>query len=534
MGSAVTFFTPSQSTSPSRQTLALWAWAYPLYWLAASTARGIPAFRGSAVSRVEITFGGIQALTRPDPSSQWLGVFLILAAGLATGPWGGLLLINGGLLYAERFTAWFLMDRLDPVAFAGVALFLLGIFRSRLGCIQLAAGVLIPQTLLRLLLAPRRQFALYIAAAAIVALAFALVATCLRPRWQFVPVRWRAALSLTLLLGASSYAGSVILRETQSKEQIARLAAARNAPKPDRYTQYFFQKGVSFTAEGGVGYDHPLAVEMLAKLPAYGVDSIALIPYGWMDRGQKTIRAAGNRGWESDNGIRILTGEAHRLGMKVLLKPHVWRLQGKDRIPKEESREWMRNYLPFILEYARLAAEIHADLFCIGTELETLTMHEDEWRNVIAEVRKVYPGPLTYAANHGPEFESIRFWDALDYIGLDNYYPLDANYAPSELLPKLHAVQQQYKLPVIFTEAGFGAHKDSRTEPWADETNKPLDLAEQARAYDGVLKAFSAKPWFHGAYWWKVGTNGYGGPDNNSMTPWGKPAMEVLKRWYLK
>lgn len=533
MGSAVTFFTPSQSTSFSRQTLALWAWAYPLYWLASSAARGIPSLRSPAFSRIEITFGGIQAMTRPDPASQWAGVAILLAAGLATGSWGGLLLINGGLIFAERFLGWFFQGRLDPIAFAGVALFLLGIYRSRLGCIPLALGVLLPQTIFRIFLFPRRQFGYYIAAAAIAAFAVALIATCRRPRWQIIPVRWRPALAASLLLGATSYAGSVILREAQSKEQIQRLAAARNVPKPDRYQQYFFQKGVSFTAEGGLGYDHPLAAQMLAKLPAYGVDSIALVPYGWMERGQKTIRSAGNRGWENDNGIRILTAEAHRLGMKVMLKPHVWRLQGKDRIPAHESREWMRNYLPFILEYARLAAEVHADLFCIGTELETLTMHEEEWRNVISEVRKIYPGPLTYAANHGAEFESIRFWDALDYIGLDNYYPLDAQYQPTQLMPKLYAVQQQYKLPVIFTEAGFGAHQGSRTEPWADETNKPLDLNEQARAYDGVLKAFYKKPWFHGAYWWKVGTNGYGGPDNNSMTPWGKPAMEVLKRWYL-
>ena len=85
----------------------------------------------------------------------------------------------------------------------------------------------------------------------------------------------------------------------------------------------------------------------------------------------------------------------------------------------------------------------------------------------------------------------------------------------------------------MFTEAGFGAHKNSHREPWEDETDKPLDLAEQERSYEGLLKAVYTKPWFRGVYWWKVGTNGYGGPDNNSMTPWRKPAMDVMKRFYL-
>jgi hypothetical protein len=48
-----------------------------------------------------------------------------------------------------------------------------------------------------------------------------------------------------------------------------------------------------------------------------------------------------------------------------------------------------------------------------------------------------------------------------------------------------------------------------------------------------IFKAFYAKPWFNGMYWWKVGTNGFGGPEDGSHTPWGKPAMDVVKRWYV-
>ena len=135
--------------------------------------------------------------------------------------------------------------------------------------------------------------------------------------------------------------------------------------------------------------------------------------------------------------------------------------------------------------------------------------------------------------NHGEEFETIRFWDALDYIGIDNYYPLDDRYSAATLVGKIEAVQARFQKPVLFTEAGFGAHQNSHREPWEDESTKPLDLAEQARSYEALLRAVYTKPWFRGVYWWKIGTNGYGGAENNSMSPWRKPAMDVVKRFYL-
>ena len=68
-------------------------------------------------------------------------------------------------------------------------------------------------------------------------------------------------------------------------------------------------------------------------------------------------------------------------------------------------------------------------------------------------------------------------------------------------------------------------------EPW-DETPRKLSPEDQARCYDAVFQAFYTKPWLQGIYWWKVGTNGYGGPGDGSHTPWGKPAMDVVKKWY--
>jgi len=348
---------------------------------------------------------------------------------------------------------------------------------------------------------------------------------------------WRT-IAAGFVLSLTMYGSTNWMQQRLALRQQARTAAVLAAlPKPAPnapFERQFFQRGVSFTAEAGVRYGSDDSIAQLKQLPAYGVNSIALVPYGGgrVMENRVVIRHGGNGSWESDAGIEVLSAVAHQLGMKVMLKPHLWGI-GKEAAGSADLRQqWFEQYREFIEHYARLAARTHADLFVVGTELGTLTRHEDEWRKVIACVRAIYSGPLTFAPTQGPEFETLAFWDALDYIGLDNYYPLPDDYSTAELINKVEAVQRKFGKPVVLTEAGFSAVVNAHRAPWEDETDKELSLEEQARCYEALLQAFYQKPWFHGVYWWKVGTNGYGGAGNNSMTPWRKPAMEVVKRWY--
>ncbi len=294
----------------------------------------------------------------------------------------------------------------------------------------------------------------------------------------------------------------------------------------------FFQRGVNFTAERPDHYSSENAQKLLASLPSYGVNSVAFVPYGFSRSGEPSVRIQGNRGMEGDSSIEVLAGVAHKNKMKVLLKPQIWSGRGGpselDYASAEDVKKWFASYRLFIEHYAKLAQRIHADLFCVGVEFVKLNKHEAEWRAVIAQARRSYSGPLVYAANFGPEFENTKFWDALDYIGLDNYYPMPVE----ESVRKVEAVQRKFKKPVIFPEAGFASLTDSGKTPW-DDTRRGISLEEQKRCYEAVLGAFYRKSWFQGVYWWKVGSNGFGGPADGSHTPWGKPAMDVVKRWYL-
>jgi hypothetical protein len=360
----------------------------------------------------------------------------------------------------------------------------------------------------------------------------------LQPGWKAVA----AGTACTLLLMVGIASGGPRLNRTMREAELAvGRAAMETLPKIPvglPYERIFFQKGVNYTAEFPAVYTSEAARELLKMLPSYGVNSIALVPYGGTTRNPPTVRFYSRTdSWESDEGLEQLSRVAHAIGVKVLLKPQVW-TRGGDWIeldfPDSSDRaKWFADYQVFLEHYARLATRLHADVFCIGVELGKLTHDDAEWRKLIARVRVLYPGPLVYAANFGSEFESITFWDALDYIGLDNYYPLPDDFSTDALVRKVEAVQRKFERPVIFTEAGFASREATHRQPWEDGSGS-LSPEEQARCYEAVFSAFYSKPWFKGVYWWKVGTNGRGGPQDSSHSPWRKPAMEVLRRWYVQ
>ena len=323
--------------------------------------------------------------------------------------------------------------------------------------------------------------------------------------------------------------------DRQTQEWKRAIAAFPPIVLPAAYPKTFFQKGVSFAAEGPGGYQSESAIQMLEQLPRYGVNAVALIPYGFERLGSTDIEIAGSM--ETDEGLEGLARVAHARGMKVLLKPGMWTdgggFAGDLDFPDPIARaRWFANYQRLAGHFAALATRMHADVFCIGGEFVKLSRYDADWRRLIARARALYPGPIVYAANFGEEFETLTFWDALDYIGLQEYYPLPDSLSTEELVAKVERVQKKYGKPVLFTEAGFPSATGANRKPW-DDSGGEVSVDLQARCYDAIFPAFYDKPWFEGVYWWKIGSDARGGPSDSSHTPWGKPAMQVISRYYL-
>jgi len=48
---------------------------------------------------------------------------------------------------------------------------------------------------------------------------------------------------------------------------------------------------------------------------------------------------------------------------------------------------------------------------------------KEEWRNLVWEVRTVFSGRVTYAANFD-EYTDVTWWPYLDVMGINAYFPL--------------------------------------------------------------------------------------------------------------
>jgi len=294
-----------------------------------------------------------------------------------------------------------------------------------------------------------------------------------------------------------------------------------------------FYKGVNFTAERPHHYGTPQAAERLTSLPDLGVNAVALVPYAGQRRDSSELRFPLRM--ERDEAVAETARQARELGLKVLLKPQVWvrgGYPGDLEFPEPEAQDrWFNSYRRFVEHYSDLATRIDADLLSVGVEFAKLSREEDRWRDLIAVARDRFDGPLVYAANFGEEFENIAFWDALDYVGLDQYYPLPEDLATDEIVETIERVHRSAGKPVLLTEAGFVPRTRTHAQPWETEPGGRFSLEAQAAGYEAVLRGLYDQPWLQGIFWWKLGTSG-GGPEDDSHRIWGKPALDVMARWY--
>lgn len=333
------------------------------------------------------------------------------------------------------------------------------------------------------------------------------------------------------------------------RDHLRELAAGWKPPPP-RPAASYFHKGIAFSHEVGVrgGYASQRAARVLEGFPAMGVNAVSLQPYGFLRQPDRPVLSW--RTDESDEAVDQATYAARRAGLQVTLKPQLWlagrRWSGEITFATTADwAAWWAQYRQWILHYARLAELNGTALFVVGTELGGTTGieqgQEQAWRRLIADVRRVYRGPLTYAAHWGREFGTLPFWDALDFLGLNFYYPLAPEAdgrAPSaavaeRLAQTIEQAHRRWNKPVLFTEVGFPSASGAAREPWKENPSDAADPEQQALCYELVFRTFYHRPWLAGFYWWKWPSTGRGGgPADRSYMPLNKPAADVIAQWY--
>jgi len=389
-------------------------------------------------------------------------------------------------------------------------------------------------------------------------------------------------------IGQTLYAASALC--------VLAVAASRlgSAAEPDAIG---FLKGHSWGWTGRRGeYASPAADESMRKLADTGADSVC-IAFATTMRNAETPKF----GWSDDNPRMVSDDEIRRAiqlardnDLKVILKPVVncrdgtWRawirffrpvtdeeraagvtgeldpwggeptMRAGEVTDREQWERWWECYRGFLLHYARIAQEENVEVFCLGCEMNSTEAYKDRWRQIIAEVRDVYDGLLTYNANHGRE-RDVSWWDAVDFISVSAYYPVEPPEGETveeatqrtttveEIVAQLKTVKDELAAlsdkcnkPILFIETGVTSVRGCARYPWAHpdaEDGDPIDQQEQANYYQAMFEVFWDEPWFMGFAWWDWPARLYpkqSAANHRGFCIYGKQAEQVLRDWYAK
>ncbi len=237
---------------------------------------------------------------------------------------------------------------------------------------------------------------------------------------------------------------------------------------------------------------------------------------------------------------------------------------------RDTERGWFDSYTAFAVHYAELSAKYNLPYFIIGDDLSSVTTddshtsrkgdpggidsglttdpfintctgrHDCGWRHIINAIKSPtygtyignkpsvgasYSGKLIYAASWGPtgdpEYVGITWWDAVDYIGIDAYFPLSAglsdigmqdlsdiwhgqgtNVSPAgDIYDSIGKNSDQFFRPVLFTAAGYESTVASNASPGSTAPSD-VDQTEQLNDMQALQFTFNSAPWWVGVFWY--------------------------------
>lgn len=289
-----------------------------------------------------------------------------------------------------------------------------------------------------------------------------------------------------------------------------------------------------------------------ADLQSVRAGWVAIMPFALSENGSSKVTFEGGHDWWGlkQENIRKMIQQAHENNLRVFLKPMV-RVPGSwagDYDPGSEKgwQEWETAYRKYILTFARIAESEGVELFAMGTEFK-LALRERPafWQQLLSEIRAEYSGALTYCANWD-NYLQVPFWQHLDYIGVDGYFPLTPELSPEvntlkkcwkKPFKELKATALRYEKQILFTEFGYRSTPGCTWQQWEIESRDPreaVDLQAQVNGYQSVFETFWEEEWFAGGFiWnWHLTREKAGGKGNSDYTPQQKPVVDIIAKWF--
>lgn len=299
-------------------------------------------------------------------------------------------------------------------------------------------------------------------------------------------------------------------------------------------------KGLSFVGSRNLPSD-----EDWEKISQVGANSVTLMPYAYSKSGDSNLISSTSWQWrgESFSGTDSIIAHAKKLGLRVILKPHLWIMDGeytgKMTFPNKESRfAWNKQYISYIVRFAALADKHELAIFCLGNEMESLwTESPEDFEKLIKECRKVYSGKLVYAANWD-EYHKFPYWNLLDYIGVNAYFPLKNKDLAADHWATINKDLAQFSekigRKIIFTELGYRSIENPFKEPWVSDTPEAESQEMQALAWEIFFENAWNQDYLLGVFVWKWFPNFSGDRRKHGFTPQHKLAEKTIAKHFKR
>ncbi len=336
---------------------------------------------------------------------------------------------------------------------------------------------------------------------------------------------------------------------------LAQLLLVSN-PVPARAAVSDWQQGATMSPRWTTDFGSDSFLQSLTDLKNTGANSVAFVVPYYQSNPQASDLGPG---WNTptDASLRAAIQQAHGLGLAVNIKMHAESSDGTWRahIRPNDRAAWYAAYNGLLVNLARIAQEEHAELITIGTEMVATAASSEHpentqrWQEMIANVRAIYSGKLTYGANSNDNNTSpftnekryINFWGALDYAGISAYYQLNSDNSVEGLKGAwdwwnnndLRGFQQSVGKPLLFAEIGYRSIDGAHWAPWDWGRGGAVNQDEQANAYEALMSYWNDYPYMTGIYWWDWSTDpNAGGGGSGDYTPQNKKAESTMTKWF--
>lgn len=283
-----------------------------------------------------------------------------------------------------------------------------------------------------------------------------------------------------------------------------------------------FVRGIYYPSPSppGTEYGTPGCRELLKAVRAAGATAVALGPHYLVGR-ESPFALAPYPGSADRDALKRTIQWAREDGLEVHLRPQVLTHAVKRRFHlriehREDWKELFATLDTLLRDLGALGRDGGVRVLSIGTRLEEASrVTPENWRTLIARVREVFPGLITYDADWRAEVGAVPFWGELDVISLtlnDRVHGVDLE----DGRPSERRLRRQMHRPTARLSELWYRH---RKPVWVSElsfTGVSPELT--ARALRAALSAHQDRRWLSGVV--------VRGAVN------GQPAWEELKRWF--